>query len=320
MRSALCALVLACSLFVHPVARADTVADWNDIAVDAIVRSGEHIEYTLRAMAMVHVAMFEALNFVQGRYTAHFVVESPILNEISLDAVAAAAAQHVLVDLYPNQRATFDTALEISVNARASHETRAGRTIGSSIGGVISAVRALQKAGDAAPPASTTFPVTSLQAKPPATMELWLARSAEHLLAADRSDPQGAHGMRLPVGERRSGGQPRLAQTSSLIDPLSWNPMIAELIARKGLSPIERARIHALVSMAVADAYTIARASRYPCAPCIATTAVATILESELGGGRTTDRGLDVHRQMGRAIAEQALRFYFRPTVRPRAD
>src|ERR1700716_2901566 len=52
-------------------AQADSVADWNRIALDAGAKSGQPLEYNLRAMAMVHVAMFETLNFIQGRYDPH---------------------------------------------------------------------------------------------------------------------------------------------------------------------------------------------------------------------------------------------------------
>src|SRR5882672_1103128 len=98
-------LLLACALLVCPLARADAVADWNKIALDAAIQSDQALEYKLRAMAMVHVAMFETLNFIHKRYNPHFIVKSSTkLDSMSDDTTVAAAAYHVLVDLYPFQR------------------------------------------------------------------------------------------------------------------------------------------------------------------------------------------------------------------------
>src|SRR5258706_835461 len=99
-------------------AQADTVADWNRIALDAAARSGQPLEYNLRAVAMVHVAMFETLNFIQGGYEPHFIARSPEpLDGMSIEAAAAAAAYHVLVELYPFQRPAFAATLKNSVHA-----------------------------------------------------------------------------------------------------------------------------------------------------------------------------------------------------------
>src|SRR5882672_6251014 len=132
-------LLLACTLLVHPLARADAIADWNKIALDAAIQSGQALEYKLRAMAMVHVAMFETLNFIQGRYDPYFVVRSPeTLDGMSIEAAAAAAAYHVLVDLYPYQRPAFAATLKNSVHAfPGSQVTASSVATGTGIGAAI---------------------------------------------------------------------------------------------------------------------------------------------------------------------------------------
>ena len=262
-------------LFLATPARADTVADWNRIALDLAARPDQPLEYSLRVMATVHVAMFEALNFIEGKYRSHYTVRSPELQGIPAEAAAAAAAHQVLADVYPAQREILGAALKRSLDAIPGG--RAAATTGTSIAAVVSAV---------APPRS----------------EPWLLESAELL------DPLPARG---PVRARYDGNEDP-ADIHFGTSPLTWNGRVAELASSKGLSPIERARLHALVSMSLADAYAVARESGDRCAPCIATPAVAFILESELGARLQllSVRSPKIDQDTGRQIARYALLRY----------
>jgi len=124
---------------------------------------------------------------------------------------------------------------------------------------------------------------------------------------------------------KRSSEQTAVGQFWIVTGPPAWNPVIRALAATKKLSLIENARLFALAHMAGADAYiavfdakyaydfwrpitairngdidgnegtTYAPAwvplidtpmhPEYPCAHCITAAAVATVLESEFGGG-----------------------------------
>jgi len=82
------------------VARADTVLDWNAIAMNTIVASGENPFAGARHGAIVQLAVFEAVNAIQGDY-------QPYLGSItappgaSADAAAIQAAYRVLVTYFP---------------------------------------------------------------------------------------------------------------------------------------------------------------------------------------------------------------------------
>jgi hypothetical protein len=89
--------------------------------------------------------------------------------------------------------------------------------------------------------------------------------------------------------------------------------MVAEVIAARGLRPIESARIHALVSIAIADAHAVAQKERYPCAWCVAASAMATILAVELGTGVNDAVEVSTDQLVGREIGRYALQQYFRP-------
>ncbi len=108
----LSALILATGIALHAgglrASAHNVVIQWNETLQAQFVGTGPGIH--LRALPMMHIAMFDAINSIEGRYT-------PYLGRIrgslgaSADAAAAAAARDVLVALYPAQQAVFDDLL-----------------------------------------------------------------------------------------------------------------------------------------------------------------------------------------------------------------
>jgi hypothetical protein len=107
-----------------PASRADVVRRWNTIAVDAsgldhtpvapgeARTAGEQLGpgRASRAMAIVHIAMFDAANAIVGRYESYSDIgRAP--RGTSVDAAVAQAAHDTLVAMFPAQQATFDEAL-----------------------------------------------------------------------------------------------------------------------------------------------------------------------------------------------------------------
>src|SRR5262245_62698972 len=113
-------IFLVGSLFVslHAAVRADMIADWNEKAVNAgnTARVGNFP--TARAITMVHLAMFEALNSIEQRYTPYRarISADP---DASKEAAAASAAHAVLVRVYPEQAPELDKALEASLDRKS---------------------------------------------------------------------------------------------------------------------------------------------------------------------------------------------------------
>src|SRR5688500_17451442 len=97
------------SLFIAsaPVAWADVVSDWTAKAVAAgyTARAGNSMHS--RNMAIVNIAMFEALNSIEPRYTP-YRTRLQVEPGTSREAAAAAAAHHALMRLYPEQAKDFD--------------------------------------------------------------------------------------------------------------------------------------------------------------------------------------------------------------------
>ena len=102
----------------------DSIHRWNQIAIDASgldhtpVAPGELRTFgeqlgpgrASRAMAIVHIAMFDSVNAVLGGYQSYSGINSP-KGPISLDAAVAQAAHDTLSALYPSQAAKFDSFL-----------------------------------------------------------------------------------------------------------------------------------------------------------------------------------------------------------------
>src|SRR5262245_36138283 len=81
-------------------AQGDAVLDWNDVALAEVDAGGQLPPDGARTMAMVHVAVFDAVNAIDRRY------EPVALNErgpadASADAAVASASYTVLAGLFP---------------------------------------------------------------------------------------------------------------------------------------------------------------------------------------------------------------------------
>src|SRR5216684_5578836 len=102
----------------------DSIHRWNEIAINASgldhtpVAPGETRVFgeqlgpgrSSRAMAIVHIAIFDAVNAIVQRYQSYTGVQPP-RGPVSLDAAVAQAAHDTLAALYPSQAATFDSEL-----------------------------------------------------------------------------------------------------------------------------------------------------------------------------------------------------------------
>ena len=98
----------------------DSVRYWNQIAIDASgldhtpVAPGEDRVFgeqlgpgrASRAMAIVHIAMFDAVNAIDGGYESYTGLP-PAAADTSMDAAIAQAAHDTLVALFPSQAATL---------------------------------------------------------------------------------------------------------------------------------------------------------------------------------------------------------------------
>ena len=131
-----CALIML--LLPLSPARSDALSDWNAIAARMVSSSGQ--SRAAQELAAVYTAMFEAMNFVEGKYVPRFLVKQPEPLGGSGEVEAIGAAHYVLAELYPAQKASLDAALERSMAAYPDREAASrARIWGRHLGGNVSA-------------------------------------------------------------------------------------------------------------------------------------------------------------------------------------
>ncbi len=103
-------LTLACLGAPAASAHADVITDWNEKAV-AFVTPKMPPPQAHRVTAIMHVAMFDAVNSIDRRYRP-YLTQLPAAPTTSREATAAAAAGTVLVKLNPAAAGEFKTTLD----------------------------------------------------------------------------------------------------------------------------------------------------------------------------------------------------------------
>ncbi len=118
---------------------ANPVDDWNSIAAQTIGARGAAgvIDF-----AYVHIAIYDAVNAIDGRYKVFAVQPSSTSRRASVDAATAAAAHTVLVWLYPAQSDALNATYAAYIaNLPANAATAAGVKVGDEVGAAFIALR-----------------------------------------------------------------------------------------------------------------------------------------------------------------------------------
>ena len=273
----LCALPLALS----PVARADSVTDWNQTAIRATEVAALPPPPQSRAMAMVHAAIFDAVNAIDGRYAAYAAdIKAPAAT--SKEAAAASAGHGVLVRLFPEQQAALDASLAASLAQIVNGE---GKKQGVLVGRVVAArVYEIRKTDGAAGKADYAFGSGPgvYQRTPPMNAQPVLSHwgrvkpfvlgsagqfsppgppaygSAKFVKDFDEVKALGARDSRTRTNEQTAIA---LFWAGSEIPPL--NTIARSMSAEKGLAIADNARLLAYLNMAIADSLIAGFEAKY---------------------------------------------------------
>lgn len=97
------------------LAQADVALEWNQAILDSIQETSMNPPRASRAMAMMHVAMFDAVNGITRRHTPYRVETNP--PPAIMEAAGAQAAHDVLVALYPGRAGLFADLLDTHLSA-----------------------------------------------------------------------------------------------------------------------------------------------------------------------------------------------------------
>ncbi len=261
-------MFLVAALSVATPASADVVADWSELATSVDkASSGPDYMYnpdTRQAFSKMTLAMFEAANMVDPRYTSYLrLPASP--PGASINAAVATAAHDTLKLLYPSQASTIDDAYVLALAAVAEGPARdagvaAGKlaaTASMAAGGADTALpqavyRPTAPAGKWAP-SSLPYDPRELQIRP------WFLTSAAQLRIAPPpalSSPAYA----ASFEEVRTRGM-KDSKTRSAADTLAakfWafyqlDPPLRQIADQPGRRTVQNARMYALIALAGDD-------------------------------------------------------------------
>jgi hypothetical protein len=150
--------VAAAIALAWPAAQADVVTDWNVKANELIVAGKVGPLPGNRVMAIAHVAAFEAVNAITGRYPASAQVVLDAGPGASVDAAVAAAMRGTLGKLLVPQLAEVDAAYQSALASVPDGTAKsAGIAVGEKAAGAVLAKRVAD--GAAAPDSYLPFAV-----------------------------------------------------------------------------------------------------------------------------------------------------------------
>ncbi|MEJ5989776.1 vanadium-dependent haloperoxidase [Ramlibacter sp. PS3R-8] len=263
----LSSLLLAALLPATPAALADAVADWNEKAVSAVYAAGMSPDLQSRNLAIVHIAVFEAVNSIEPRYTpyrARLPAEPGTLPE----AAVAAAAHATLQKLLPTQAKDLDAFLQAALARMPDSPGKAsGIRLGERAAASILAER--EQDGSNAP---ITYRPFTLPGKYVPTLfpasSTWSAVRPFVLKSGDQFRPPAPYALTSPqwaadfnevkrmgakTGSARTPEQNDIARFWQLTGAATYNPVTRHVVAVRNLDLLDSARLFALSAIATAD-------------------------------------------------------------------
>jgi hypothetical protein len=262
-------------------ATASVITDWDDkavVAVTPMAAPGATMPYMAqRMMAMVHAAMFDAVNSIERRYQP-YLVQLPAEAATSKEAAAATAAATVLATIDAKTASEIKGALasylaSIPDGAAKTDGVRLGEAIAAKVieartndgSNAPDAYRPRTSAGVYVPTAITVnsmwpdmkpFAITSgsqFRPKPPVALD-----SAEWATDYNEIKDYGAQ-----RSTRRSEQQTETARFWLIAGPAAYHPFTRQLVTIKQMDVVDSARFMAYVALGLNDAYIAVLDAKY---------------------------------------------------------
>ena len=273
MRSQITAALLATLALAPLDARAgDVVVTWNQIALDATVTAGQGPLPQIRTMAIVHLAVHDAVNGITGDYETYRAVHDPP-HGAAPEAAAIAAAQWVLVTLFAAQSANLNNWRAWSLAAEGLTEADPGIAHGDSAAAAVLAIAAADRSNMAnfpytAPGAGNPGVWVPVDGRAPATpgwgnVVPWVLRSGSQFRpdgppALDSGrytrDFLEVWALGGKTGSTRSQLQSDIARFWLAAPAVLWNQVLRQIYEARGSDLSTSARTFALVYLAASDA------------------------------------------------------------------
>jgi hypothetical protein len=264
----------------------NAVLDWNQVLLDTIRSEKTAPPQAARHLAMLHTAVFDAINSIEGGYRP-YLTQVPMTSPASSTAAAASAGFTVLASLYPTQRTRFNTALAANL---ADVTDGATEDRGVAIGQVTAQAILQARASDGSTRAVTYLPgdapgdfdftgtgvskavlpqwpgVTPFtlnaadQFRAPAPPAL---DSFEYTVAYNEVSSLGAKDSRTRTADQTQIARFWAAGGGTVTPPGMWNQIAQTVSTQEKYSLLESAQLFALLNLATADAGIAAWDTKY---------------------------------------------------------
>lgn len=258
-------------------ARADAISDWNAKAEAIGLEKRLQPPPNARGLALMHLAMFEAVNAVTHRYAPYRLKLTADPNT-SAEAAAVVAARDVLAGLFPDQQASLDTTLKASLGKVQDGEPK---TKGIELGHKAAAGILAMRGEDGIAATETWRPITAPGVYVPTAVPVssTVGQLTPFVMSSgSQFRPAPPPSLTSPtwtadVNEiREIGGRASAKRTDEQTEigrfwvatgPHCWNPIVRQLAAAKKLDLTDSARLFALVSIATTDAFIAVFDAKY---------------------------------------------------------
>lgn len=251
---------------------------WNDAALEAIRAERPAPPVAARKLALMHIAIYDALNSLRGQYQLFLVRVSVAPENANEEAVIVAAAYRSLVSLFPTQARRFDQVFDEATATIPNNNARqAGFDLGQSVAEKVLALR-----GDVRTTTRTSYSIsgafgrwqpTPPDFRPPVLPEFANAK----MLAIKDATPFRPKGPPSYTSEefiasfkevRELGGIASLKRTAEQTEiarfwadgdgtatpPGHWNRIAQTISEQRRLTLMDNARLFAMLNVALADA------------------------------------------------------------------
>lgn len=261
----------------------DVIIEWNQ-AVIANTPATASV-FSFRYHAMVHIAMYDAVSSIQGRYKSYHV-RVPAAPNASAEAAAAQAAHDILVALIPAATPTFDALLAQRLSTISSRQAAPGIAVGKKVAkeilkwrtndgfaepnipylpppipGLWQPTAPGQVAGfvqfQFTDPFGLLTPTQFLPAPPPQL------DSPEYAAAVNEIKEVGSVGSTVRTADQTLVAR-LIAGVGYTPGPFGlWSTVAQEVVRNRNLSLIETARVFALLSVAMNDGLQTSHANKF---------------------------------------------------------
>lgn len=271
----------------------DVVLHWNEVLMQSLSSPPPSRVPLARNMALVHVAMFDAVNSIDRSYESYYA-RVRAERGASKEAAAAQAAHDTLSALYPVRQSVFDAALAEDLAGIPADRARKGIAVGQEVARRILELRSTDGASDVetyTPPSNdpgqwhpTPPDFTPAAAAHVPSMTPFATRGSAQFrpgpppaltsrrYATDFNETKVVGAADAETADRDGNGRPdrtpEQSQTAMLWRlPLTnhqvWNRIAQDVAEAQDTSLVENARAFALLNMAFHDGLQTSFASKF---------------------------------------------------------